>query len=242
VDFSEIAALNQEPTAATLEPVIAAYLERHGPTKRSVLAHEIEAQWLAASGQPFTSDVMVKVKKALNHMEQRGSVISTGAFGVWALPDEDGSSSLGAVAPEAVEAGDSRSTQGHDEDDEDEVPAQSSDLIELGGGEQLVYCFYLPTYREKATHSGQDRWPIKIGRTTGSLTTRLASLSTAMPEAPVISVLIRTHNADVLEKAIQNILSFRGRWMSEAGGSEWYSTNPQEIAQIYEFVSRNSMD
>ena len=57
-----------------------------------------------------------------------------------------------------------------------------------------------------------------------------------MPETPVVAVLIRTHDSDVLEKALQNILSYRGQWLAEAAGSEWYLTNPEEISQIFEYV------
>ena len=99
-----------------------------------------------------------------------------------------------------------------------------------------MYCFYLPTYRREAEQNGADRWPIKIGRTTGSLAGRLAHLATAMPEAPVVAVVIRTHDADLLEKALQNILSYRGLWLAEAAGSEWYLTNPTEITRTFELI------
>jgi hypothetical protein len=231
MDFGQIAALNQEPSATHLEPFIAAHLERYGPTKRIDLANAIEAAWLDNSGRSFQSDVMPKLKKALNHMATRGSVVQTGVLGVWQLVDSD------STGPFISDDGSDELSLRVAGDDSPRVEVSTPKIeLELGDGDQLVYCFYLPMYRNQAQRDGEKRWPIKIGRTTGSLTTRLASLSTSMPELPVVAVVIRVHDADLLERAIQNILSFRGRWLSEAAGAEWYLTNPEEIAQIFTFI------
>jgi hypothetical protein len=222
MDFSAIAALGQEPTPSHLEPFITAYLEQHGPTKRGDLAHAIEDEWLEVAKRPLQADLMPRLKKALTHMANRGSIAQSGLYGVWRLPSTD--------PPDAPL------------DDEQELEETfDEELTEQGGivvgvGTQLVYCFYLPAYRREAEQRGSNRWPIKIGRTTGSLANRLASLATAMPESPIVALVIQTHDADLLEKALQNVLSFRGRWLAEAAGSEWYLTNPDEIVRIFEFI------
>lgn len=233
MDFREIARLGAEPTAAELEPVVTAHLEQHGPTKRVVLARAIEEKWLAEIGRPLRGDLMPKLKKALSHMEQRGGVAQTGHHGIWRLADPEAESRTwdGFVSLPGDELdGDTEDESGSGAD------VESAGAIELGEGEQLVYCFYLGAYRREAEAVGRNRWPIKIGSTTGQLASRLAGQTTGMPEPPVVAVRIRTHNAGVLEKALQNVLSFRGRWLSEAGGSEWYATNPEEIVRIYELI------
>ena len=164
VEFSEIAAVGiGEPTPAHLEPFVIAYLERHGPTKRVDLARAVDAEWLRVAGRPVASDVTVKLKKALRHMEQRGAVQQSGLPGIWQLVDGDSPDdpSNRAVTPSTDAA----------EPPEEEI--QPDAAVEIGTGQQLVYCFYLPVYREQAEARGEARWPIKIGRTTGSLKSRL---------------------------------------------------------------------
>jgi T5orf172 domain len=238
MELAAIAALGQEPSAAHLEPFIVAYLEQHGPTKRIDLANAIEAAWDEVSDRAMTADVMAKVKKALQRLVDRGTVVQTGVLGVWKLAGSGDTQSM-TRAPNP--AGPFAEVAGQEADEvvdglEEMLPESNAARIELGEGDQLVYCFYLPTYRNQAEREGHDRWPVKIGMTTGPLTTRIAAQTTALPEPPTVAVIIRTHDADLLEKAIQSVLSYRDRWISEAGGAEWYLTNPEEIVSIFEFV------
>lgn len=227
MEFQEIAALGREPTPADLEPFLTAYLEQHGPTKRVDLARATESAWIAIAGRPLQTNAMSKLKNALEHMQARGTVAPTGAFGVWGLVDDE-----------------ARVPSGGDEEQYDDeslldLEVETAAELELGEGEQFVYCFYLPTYRDQAERAGESRWPIKIGSTTGPLAARLASFSTALPERPRMAVVIRTHDASLLEKALQTVLSYRGRWLSEAAGSEWYATNPDEIVHLYDLIRQD---
>jgi hypothetical protein len=108
------------------------------------------------------------------------------------------------------------------------------DFVELGEGRgsEAVYGFYLPRYRDSEPEDFQ-RFPIKIGSTTGSVSDRLARLSTALPERMLLAVLIWTSDAPSMERAIQAVLTYQGRWHAEAGGSEWYNTHPLEVKYIY---------
>ncbi len=115
------------------------------------------------------------------------------------------------------------------------------DFIELGKGDEdeVVYGIYFPTYREA---SRGRRWPIKIGSTAGPLSKRLASFGTAQPEQPRVAVLMWTPNALLLERALQNVLTYRGQRQSSAGGTEWYTTHPVEIKILYEMIAGNWED
>ena len=115
--------------------------------------------------------------------------------------------------------------------------------MDLGDGSQTVYAFYLPTYRDAAKAQGEDRWPIKIGMTaTGSVAARLDAHRTALPEAPVLAVRLRVDNASTVERVIHGVLALRGLRSDQAGGSEWYVTNPAEIESIYRFISDGALE
>ena len=51
-------------------------------------------------------------------------------------------------------------------------------------------------------------------------------------------VVIRTHDAGLLQKALQTVLSYRGRWLPEVAGWEWYATNPDEIVRLYDLMPK----
>jgi hypothetical protein len=85
MQFAEIAALGQEPSAITLEPFVVAYLEEHGPTESVELARAIEAAWLEASGAPLGGNVRPVLKRALDDLAAGGRVVQEGVFGVWRL-------------------------------------------------------------------------------------------------------------------------------------------------------------
>jgi hypothetical protein len=40
----------------------------------------------------------------------------------------------------------------------------------------------------------------------------------------------------LLERALHAILKFRGQHLSEAGGTEWFMTNPQEVERLAQFL------
>jgi hypothetical protein len=106
------------------------------------------------------------------------------------------------------------------------------EVIELGKGDELVYAIYYPAYWHE-----WERFPIKIGSTTGPLPARLRAYSTALPERPRVAVLIHTNRASTLELALHYVLRYRGQSHEEAGGNEWFMTTPDEIAFLYEFLA-----
>jgi hypothetical protein len=104
----------------------------------------------------------------------------------------------------------------------------------VGEGQQCVYCYYLPAYKRLAEKDGEDVYSIKIGFTKDLNPDAriLGQAATALPETPVIALLVRTDNAAALEKVIHANLDFKGQKIHEARGEEWYSTNVEKIKEI----------
>ena len=105
--------------------------------------------------------------------------------------------------------------------------------VTLGEGEQSVYGWYLPTYRELAELKGEAHFPVKVGRTTKAVPYhRLTAHLGTSPEKPKLGFLWRTDNAELWEKVLHIKLRQRGQHMTEALGNEWFWTNPQELREI----------
>lgn len=107
-----------------------------------------------------------------------------------------------------------------------------------GRGSEHVYAYYLPIYRHLADLAGSADWPIKVGRASAAWHVRITQQLTAMPEAPVVGVLILTPDSAVLERALLSALALRGKRLDAGGGSEWFMTNPDEVVDLYESVAR----
>ena len=108
----------------------------------------------------------------------------------------------------------------------------------VGIGSQCVYCYYFPTYKRLAEVEKKLHYPIKIGFSKDSNPEGrvLSQASTALPENPVIALLIKTDDAAGLEKVIHSSLSFKGKRLNEARGEEWFLTNTEEIANVVNII------
>jgi T5orf172 domain len=230
VDFAQLARINAEPTPSAIEPILVKHLELNGPSRRADLLAAVESSWKRASGQPMKGSLTAKVKKALQQLASQGIVRPTGHYGIWSLVDS-------ALEPpeEIAIAGFDDTTKEEEAELPDEPVAAET---EVGTGPQIVYAYYLNVYREAAQLQGADRWPIKVGMTTGPLEDRMAAHRTALPDAPKVAVIIRTENAALLEKVLHGILTLRGHRYDASGGSEWFTTNPQEVVDLYEWIEK----
>jgi hypothetical protein len=109
--------------------------------------------------------------------------------------------------------------------------------IRLGEGNESVYLYYFPSFREKAENATEKRWSCKIGRSERDPVQRILSQgTTALPEKPVIAVDYRTGNSQSLEKAIHNILTYREQKIETSPGNEWFNTNIEEFLEIISFI------
>ena len=66
---------------------------------------------------------------------------------------------------------------------------------------------------------------------------RVGTQGTGNPEKPAIALEFKTDHPRELESALHAILKFRGRHVTEAGGKEWFKTNPDEVKRIYHFFT-----
>ena len=108
----------------------------------------------------------------------------------------------------------------------------------LGEGSETVYAYYYPSYRELAELRNEPGWPIKIGRTSSDLESRITSqvATTGVPEVPTIALVFHTDHSRWLEQYLHGALGLRRKHLVEAGGQEWFLTSPNEIKELYDFA------
>ncbi len=107
----------------------------------------------------------------------------------------------------------------------------------IGSGKGAVYLYYLPAYRTLAESRGESVWECKVGRTDNGPVFRVRSqATTAIPENPEISLIIRTDAPREIETAIHAILAARGKRKETAPGTEWFITHPSEVEEIHAFI------
>lgn len=108
-----------------------------------------------------------------------------------------------------------------DSDDEDLQGSQ---------GKPAVYWYSFPAYQSNA-----GPFPIKIGRGADP-TARIRMQVTAMPEQPNILGVYEHHDPVSLERALHSVLSLRGKRKTDAPGTEWFVTTPDEISALIQMV------
>lgn len=110
--------------------------------------------------------------------------------------------------------------------------------IEEGEGDQTLYVYFFPAYRDQAAHLGRKEWPVKIGMTASESASRIRDqIGTAMPEKPMVGLLYRTDDAAGLERLVHSTLKARGKHLTGAPGKEWFMSSVQEIRDIIEFAT-----
>lgn len=193
--------------------------------KRLELIAVVEEYHVSRGGLWSRSDPALQVKKALISMAQRGVIVRGDELGTWRwveAPDQER-----GTAPDP-------GREFADGEDQLQPESCAGEERRLPGS---LYAYYFPTYRGLAEAKGESFWPIKVGMTTAdNPAARIAQQSAAMPEKPVLAYARRTATPARLEKAVHCILSYRGRLVEEASGSEWYRSNPQEIREIVSFI------
>lgn len=91
---------------------------------------------------------------------------------------------------------------------------------------KFVYLYYYPTYKIK----GAKSWPCKIGSSKDINYERISNqVGTAMPEIPELELILFHEKYKNLEQLIHKYLKFKGKYMKEARGEEWFDINPNEL-------------
>lgn len=205
-----------EPGPTAVAEFVVQYLQTHKTASRRELNDALVAEWRQVSGRNFEHDPISKLKKALISTQRSGHVRPAAMHGHYAICDDalDGESRFDGAVPSLA----------------DEALTRAE--VVLGQGAEYVYAIYISAYRQVAEASGEKSWPIKIGRAF-DFVARMNAHRTALPDAPVIAVLMRVDDSPRLEKAMHGVLTFRGRSYGGDGGSEWYVTTPEEIQSVY---------
>ena len=114
-----------------------------------------------------------------------------------------------------------------------EVIENNSNLPE--GGALYVYTY--PAYLKLAKLEGSTAYPVKVGMTALTADERiLAQTTTAMPEAPLLLLEVKTESPRELERAIHGVLEYRGQALDGRVGSEWFLSSEPEIQGIIEWI------
>lgn len=94
--------------------------------------------------------------------------------------------------------------------------------------EGFVYLYYYESY--KTMKNENKEWECKIGKTSLKDYNRIYSqVGTAMPEEPILEMVIYHKNYSDLERAIHSYLRVKNKNKNNARGTEWFIINPQEI-------------
>ncbi len=102
----------------------------------------------------------------------------------------------------------------------------------LGEGPESLYVYYNDTERELANLKGQSTWPCKIGK--GEPIRVLNQVGTARHTLPIIALVIRSYDAEEMEKLIHLLFERAGlRINNDRCGIEWFMTNPEQVAACY---------
>lgn len=106
-----------------------------------------------------------------------------------------------------------------------------------GEGDEFIYAYSFPAYKELAFYQGMDSWPIKIGMSRLVTLDRIRQqLGTSAPEWPVVHLAHKCADSVKLESAIHAVLQLRGSKVEGAPGAEWFVTNPEQILEIISIV------
>lgn len=179
---------------------------------------------LSANAISITSSV----KKALQNLSQRGIAENTG-YGHWRFQ----SASPPSINASPTLAESDGTHTGIDALVEIPVGKQPAAERQIGSGAGAIYVYYLPMYAQFAKDHGEAIWACKIGRTDRDPIERILSqAATALPERPVVALVLRTCVPSEWEAALHGILTIRGRRVAGSPGTEWFMTSPDEILEL----------
>ncbi len=120
---------------------------------------------------------------------------------------------------------------------EAESAAVAGAEIKIGDGQETIYGWYFPAYRKLAEMKGENRFPIKVGKTVRNAENRLRESGGMAPEMPVLGFVLKVDDASMWESLMHNHLKMRGRHISTASGAEWFNTYPDELRSLYEAIA-----
>jgi hypothetical protein len=101
--------------------------------------------------------------------------------------------------------------------------------LEMGNGNETVYAFFFPKTMRESLLENRNSYPIKIGRTSRPLASRMFELQTGNFLDLQAGLAIHTESASKLENYIHKILNHR-KVHGSGSQSEWFLTNLEYVA------------
>lgn len=109
-----------------------------------------------------------------------------------------------------------------------------------GIGSEFVYCYTFPTYVEIAKLKGEDSFRVKVGKADRNPLERichqLGGSKTATPEFAHVILIFQTLASGHLERWLHRRLER----VTDASGSEWFKSNPDELVRLYHEYLQNA--
>lgn len=191
--------------------------------KRDALIVEVKRIHAERHGVVGNQDPANVVAKALANLQEDGKILNQN-YGYWKLMSTDGAANTANMT--VPPAGDVAA-----QEDDKQVAEK-----EIGVGNESVYVYFNPNDRKLASHEGRTVWECKVGRTNATeVSPRIQSqgTGTALSHAPVIGLIIRTHDCVALEKALHSSLRLIDARVPDSVGIEWFMTSPEHIERWF---------
>ena len=121
--------------------------------------------------------------------------------------------------------------------------SRSTPWISRGMGEEYVYGIFCPKQMSEALQSGNNWYPIKVGRTRRAISTRLRELQTGSFQDLQLGLEVRTDYSVQLETFLHRKL--RDRKLCESSSqSEWFLTSLEELERLtsLEMAAKQSVE
>lgn len=191
--------------------------ERQGRWMNVDLAKAVKQLHADRGGVPGRQKAVRVVKTTLTRLKRDGLVKNIG-HGLW----------------EAVSNA-KRPKDGQCARDEDKGIESEAEKI-IGSGSESVYVYFNDNDRKLAKYEEREYWECKIGRTHGSVISRIGDqgIKTAFAKEPVIGLVIKIDDSASLERVLHGLLSLTGRQIDGGCGSEWFLASPLMIEEIYQ--------
>lgn len=191
--------------------------------ERKTIISGVKTHYLENGGNRYGSDTSLteQIKKMLRAMKNN-DIAMTSSVGIYGF--------ISREEPCLQEEND------HDTDEDDTLQIEETK-------HGCVYVYTFPSLIENATLKGTKRLKYKIGshNTTDPNDRIINQIGTAGFEKHHLECTFPTKDYRKLERVFHAILTLRGEHCNEGAGVEWFSTNRQEIDDIYRFITQTEL-
>lgn len=211
-----------------LEIICSAILAKGSIYKRSEM-NKLFAQFFNehfAPERPITAEVLTKHK----NLFKKGDLFQSLGRGFYKYIGQDLTGSEQSHSTEHIKTNDDEIGIVQPKCDLDATAQITLDALDRGT--ERLYAWWHRDSGLLAKLEEKKRWPIKVGMTTNTVSTRLESSKTSICHLPIIGLIVNCRDAGTLERQVHVVLDARNRKIEESMGDEWYETSPEELIEI----------